>query len=342
MENEVPKAFSLIRDYVKLPLAANAHYEQHEFRQLLAETASLNWFPEGISNEHKAELPQADTLLYHVKKITPKQVQTQFDHAVKAGIMKAKRMNLLNKPVCLAIDMNFQEFYGKPTSFTRGGKHKNGTNDFFAYATASIVEPGRRLVIAALPYTPLDSTVDILEKLLQKCSELVKIKLLLLDRGFFSSEVTRLLESKRQFYVMPAVRNEKIVELEKTVDCFPFTANYELNKQPVKLVFVKDEDDTLIFCTNLPCWRNKLTEYYAKRWGIETGYRVAGDFRLKTCSKDFSVRLFFYYFSLLFYNCWVLANALSVGVRHFITLALRVIVLKEAFSSSEESPPPLF
>ena len=337
----IRRALSLLGKYVKLPLAPNAHYEQHEFRQLMAEIACMNWFAEGVSNQHQAVLPQADDLFYHLKKLNPVQVQYQFDAAVKAGVLKAKRMNLLTKPVWLAVDFNEQEYYGKATSHTRGGKRKNGTNKFFAYATASIVQPGRRFVIAALPYAPLDSPAEILERLLEKCLALVKIKCLLLDRGFFSSPILSLLASKNLKYVTPVIRNKKIAKVFETAKRFPCTVHYELNGFPVKLVFIKDEEEVLGFCTNLTRWYGKLTDYYGKRWGIETGYRVVGNFEMKTCSKNFAVRLFFYYFSLLFYNCWVLANAYGVGEKHFLTLDLKFAVLKGAFCL-REAPPPLF
>jgi len=49
-------------------------------------------------------------------------------------------------------------------------------------------------------------------------------------------------------------------------------------------------------------------ELFRRRWGIETAYRVSKDFRAKTTSKNISVRLFYFLFSLCLYNLWILVN----------------------------------
>jgi putative transposase len=57
----------------------------------------------------------------------------------------------------------------------------------------------------------------------------------------------------------------------------------------------------------------RFAELYRKRWGIETSYRVKGDFRPKTTSRRYVIRLFYFMFSTCLYDLWVLAN-LTVGV----------------------------
>ena len=47
-----------------------------------------------------------------------------------------------------------------------------------------------------------------------------------------------------------------------------------------------------------------------KRRGIETGYRVKGDFQAKTCSKSFTVRVMYSLPAICLYNLWVLVNLL--------------------------------
>jgi IS4 transposase len=52
----------------------------------------------------------------------------------------------------------------------------------------------------------------------------------------------------------------------------------------------------------------KLNRLYSKRWGIETSYRVKKDFRPKTTSKNYIIRLFYFLFSVCLYNLWELVN----------------------------------
>lgn len=348
---ELANALKLMRKHVFLPLGRNSHYKQHHFFWLLATTSCLNWFAEGVSNYFSLLFPQADDLFHHVKKMSVEQVQEMFGELTRENVKQAKRLGLLGKPVWLAVDWSGDAFYGEPNSFTRGGKEKAGTNYFYTYLAASVVVNGQRFVIAVLPFTPLDSLDELLEKLLNECRALVRIKCLLLDRGFYSSNVLRLLESKRLNYVMPVVSNSKLEKTKEGVTVFPKTVDYSLNGFPTRLVFVKDGENTLVFCTNYRCERNKLTDYYGWRWGIETGYRVTDGLQAKTCSASFVVRVFLAYFAIALYNALQLAKANAVNTRSVAAgkrlptaLALVLLVLSRAFNAFFEAgldPPVL-
>ncbi len=118
-----------------------------------------------------------------------------------------------------------------------------------------------------------------------------------------------------------------------------------LSDQPVRLVFVQVPDGkkfkTLVFCTNLACWRNKLTEYYSFRWGIETGYRCVEDFAAKTCSTHPVVRLFLFYFAVALYNAWVVVNLQKANDAHVTGIAIRLnVLLLAVVGATNEWPPP--
>ena len=71
------------------------------------------------------------------------------------------------------------------------------------------------------------------------------------------------------------------------------------------------KDEVSCFVTDLDIDEEKALEYaelFRKRWGIETSFRVEGDFRPKTTSKKISVRVFYFLFSVIMYNLWVLLN----------------------------------
>ena len=55
----------------------------------------------------------------------------------------------------------------------------------------------------------------------------------------------------------------------------------------------------------------RLFDLYGKRWGVETSYRVKKHSCLpKTTSKNYLIRLFYFMFSVLLYNLWILADIL--------------------------------
>ena len=74
----------------------------------------------------------------------------------------------------------------------------------------------------------------------------------------------------------------------------------------------------------------RLLLLYRRRWGVETSYRVKKHSYLpKTTSKDYLIRLFYFMFSALLYNLWILADILiwlalfgHVGDNHLVTSKL--------------------
>lgn len=341
---QATQVLKVIEEHVPLPTAKNSHFTQRQEYLLLFVMSALNWFAEGVSDFLGGSVPQADSLFYRLKKQEFDELQTEFDALIKRNVKIARRLGVLGRSVWIAIDFHDREYYGKPNSSTRGSKPKNGTSTFYSYATASIVKDGCRLVIAQLPYLPLDQKSEVVKLLLDECQSLVHVEVALFDRGFFCEKVIALLEARRLHYVMPAVRNKKVKKIELQLKSFPSTVLSEVKSQPVKLVFVQVKDGQalkiLVFCTNLPCWRGKLVEYYSKRWGIETSYRCVEDFAAKTCSTNAVVRLFLFYFAVALYNAWVMANMESRQLKHLTGIALRLQVLALAFSTTNFWPPP--
>jgi hypothetical protein len=61
--------------------------------------------------------------------------------------------------------------------------------------------------------------------------------------------------------------------------------------------------------TNLPGRPKRILKLYKKRWGIETSYRMIGQFFAKTTTDDYAVRVWYFVLAILLYNVWVLLNA---------------------------------
>ncbi len=83
-------------------------------------------------------------------------------------------------------------------------KYKSGTYTFHTFVTISVVEDKKeRLTLYSLPM--LDIKEDIVKKLLKNSS---RPPVILMDRGFFKTEMIKLLQSMGINFIMPAVRNE--------------------------------------------------------------------------------------------------------------------------------------
>jgi IS4 transposase len=52
----------------------------------------------------------------------------------------------------------------------------------------------------------------------------------------------------------------------------------------------------------------RLPGDYRSRWGIEKGYVGVEGFRARTTSRNHLLRLLYFFYSLILYNVWLLAN----------------------------------
>lgn len=125
---------------------------------------------------------------------------------------------------------------------------------------------------------------------------------------------------------MPAIRNVKIQRFMKEYKgiqskIIDYDMGYrKYNRAEFKLVFVNDKQGTKrVFATNILVPEDLTQQYfgwYSKRWGIETSYRVKGDFKARTTSKYYSVRLFYFMWSVCLYNIWILVSLVVAIIFH--------------------------
>ncbi|MDI6721106.1 MAG: hypothetical protein QMD85_01855, partial [Candidatus Aenigmarchaeota archaeon] len=80
---------------------------------------------------------------------------------------------------------------------------------------------------------------------------------------------------------------------------------------------------------------------YSRRWGIETSYRMKKEMRAKTTSKNYIIRLFYFLFSTLLYNLWILMDSIisksllgRIIEKHLVTEKMFATVLFGIMESS--------
>jgi hypothetical protein len=95
----------------------------------------------------------------------------------------------------VALDRHDVPFYGAPrTPHPVGGPKKGGTNRFFSYATAVAVHRGQRWCLGLAPLAGADSEAAVRALLGQRRRRGVRLRCLLLDRGFFCGHVVLALQ----------------------------------------------------------------------------------------------------------------------------------------------------
>ena len=231
----------------------------------------------------------------------------------------------------VAIDLHLDPYYGRPHKSRNEiyyGPPKHGTTKFHAYASACIVQYGRRYTLALTWVRRHESTVTVLRRLLARIGEIgLKIKYLLLDRGFFSVAVMEFLQQENLPFVMPVrlsgrrpKKGSKLSGLRALKRKPAGWYSHTMNSGKREVTFSvcvgyrryrdrkdgKEKRQKLLFAA----WQvhgspTSIRERYRKRFGIESSYRQRRQGRIYTCTRDPHVRLFFVALAFILRNVWV-------------------------------------
>ena len=338
----VKKRFS---PFIDLNLNYNAMYSKNQFIDLMIHLGQTRDFAENGNKTFKqlrpCNCPDADTLLYHLKSYQdPKQLYKMFTTLFEIVWQMTRQSNIfdIHKRYDVAIDFTEWYFYGDRSAPMVVGKEPDrGTTKCYKFATINIVEAGKRFTLLALPVGPFDNKEQVLTKLLRYTQQRIKIRRVYVDRGFFDSKAIKVFEQFQLKYLMPATQIPTVKKILSIASSPSIITDFEMKDITFNLVIVEDENgDKRAFATNEEYNENdvnlaeRLFLLYGKRWGVETSYRIKKHSYLpKTTSKNYFIRLFYFMFSVLLYNLWILADILiwlslfgRVGEDHLVTSKL--------------------
>ncbi len=335
--------------FINLHLKNNAIYKKTQFIDLMIHMGMTRDFAENGSKTYKELRPQvgcpdADTLLYHLKNyIDMNDLHRMFTTLFEIVWEMTRKINLfdIRKHYDVAIDFTEWYFYGdRGAPMVVGKEPERGTSKCYKFATINIVEAGKRFTLLALPVGPFDTKEQVLRKLLSYAMERIKIRRLYVDRGFCDSNAIKVFDSLHLKYLMPATKISTVKNVLEVATAPSIVTNFIMKDITFNLVIVEEEDNNgemvkRAFATNEEYNENdvnlaeRLFDLYGKRWGIETSYRVKKHSYLpKTTSKNYLIRLFYFMFSVLLYNLWLLADIL-------IWLALYGVVKEDHLITSK-------
>jgi hypothetical protein len=164
-----------------------------------------------LALRYGVDAPCGAAFLYRLKKLRNADWYSRLTAVNDAVISTTKRLGLLDRPVICAIDYTKVPYYGRFNRYMVRAKHEKGTEKFYEYATISIVQDGLRLCVYSMPVTLLDLKVDVVRELVEEAERRgVKIKLLLMDRAFFTVECINLLKGMGVRFVTPCICNGRV------------------------------------------------------------------------------------------------------------------------------------
>jgi hypothetical protein len=261
------------------------------------------------------------------------ELQRRLNRALRGGLPAP----LLRKAQRVAIDLFLLPYYGRPQhsdeELYKGAK-KAGTRTFHAYATAYVVFKGCRWTLALRAVHHADPWEDVVRDLLRQARKAgVKVRLLLVDRGFYSVGVVRYLQAARCPFLMPVIRRgRKPGHPKGPSGTWAFTvwrrsgwAEYTLDDKKGKRATV----GICVCCVReapgrpTPRKRSKrrvwvyaywglrpasvrwVREAYRRRFGIESSYRQLNQARVRTSTRDPLLRLLYVGLALVLRNVYV-------------------------------------
>ena len=245
----------------------------------------------------------------------------------------------LGKRGCrIAIDLTALPYHGTVDEAHQDevcrSKAKSGTTHFFTYATAYAIIRNRRYTLALCRVRAKQSMDHVVRTLLERLVLLgIRIKLMLLDRGFYSVRVIRDLMTAELPFIMPAVkRGKKATTPGGPTGTYKLAAEKQGRWASYTLTSAQDgqvEFDLAVVCTNTRGKRGRhqreallyatwglrhrplswIRATYRGRFGIETSYRQLHQARIRTSSRNPVLRLLFVAIALILRNVWVWLHA---------------------------------
>lgn len=232
----------------------------------------------------------------------------------------------------VAIDLTDLEYYGQADEYVHNSVKRKGTRyqraTVYRYATLSIIGWRFKLTLAILPVRKEEKLEDVVDQLLTRVEKLVRIRCVILDKGFYNTAVLNMIEEHRLHYLLPVVKREDVDLLywQCTVTD-KWRWKYVMNKtdktrcKEVTIYFHELYASEYIgFITNRGMKSDtgkRLIRLYDQRWNIENGYKEAEDFLVRTSSKNHAYRLFLYMISHLLVNLQNIVRETRYRVRYY-------------------------
>jgi len=151
----------------------------------------------------------------------------------------------------------------------------------------------------------------------------IRVRHALLDAGFDSDEVIDYLESTSLKYCL---RRKSYKSLRKLKHGAVLRKETEKGtKYRLVAAYHKKKRKKYFFITNMSRAAEELLKEFDLRWGIETSYRMHKEFLIRTTSKNYTVRLFYYLFACAVYDCWVTYHCLLE--RHLTVTEVKIVFI---------------
>src|SRR5659263_659879 len=221
-----------------------------------------------------------------------------------------------------AIDLTDDPYYGKTDSsnekYVIHGQAKKSTNSFYSYASLYITNKNERFTVSVLPVEKNKKMIEYLSYFVDLIKRLnFKIKVLCLDRGFYSIDVFEFLQNNNIPHIVPVIkRGKKMKQILKGNKARSEQYVMKKSKKKILLNIVSDvkylkgkrgkkgREHLGIVVFGVKWSPRKISTVYRRRFAIESSYRMRNVVKPKTSTKNAEIRYFYTLVSFLLKNIW--------------------------------------
>lgn len=321
--------------------------DQDAFSQFILQISLKQDYPESLSMKrgHKS----ADWFIKNSKKGFAKDLQRNFNtKLMNRGIGLSCRY--YPNGVNIAIDITKIPVYTKKTSkyLTKANSEK-GTTQFYQFLGFSITEKQFKFPLSfhLLEKGELKDIHLLIEDFLGQLANRLKVNLILLDRGFISSKIVKILQEFKIPYIIAFRKSQKLNKVFNALDSPRLETKEKFYSKAINNYVHRVNEKCWVindYCygkdeikTNLIIWRikvrkskskknnNQKYEYfvyiadssvnpedvyylYGTRWRIETAFRQIKSLQAKTRVIDPSHRIWLFGVASLLYASWVVRH----------------------------------
>ena len=342
----IGRAMASINRFLRLERSKSVHYTDEDYFELVTFLSVKNAAAEDGSSilSETRRVPGSDALLQQLKKLDVDEVEAQFDHVFGRQFVQVFGKKRRPKGVAI-VDVHEQETYTqeKRTSpDVRGGKHKNGTNYFFHFATIQFLVKDEVITMGVRLHRRGMSLRDVVAQLVAQLLRYAQIECLLLDRGFRDVTILNELEYLGVPVLMPAFSDSRtraaLASMWWHARRWSFrNAKCEYADVTLLKAVLPDGKAVGFYTTLRGVWWRRVSHFvklYKRRWTIETGYRVQNEFLAKTTCIRGAVRLFYFSYAVALHNLWLRLRSIISTVR-FTVNRLKCLLLRSFFAASE-------
>lgn len=187
------------------------------------------------------------------------------------------------------------------------------------FLNMSIVQPCF-IPLMSVPYRRIDDLDTLVIGLLGYLSTLpLIVELIIFDKGFYHAHLIDYLNAAQWPYLISVSEREaqrkyiqQTRDAKQSLGVFHHEFDYKKDMSswnPTTKIMVRIVDETTAWCyaTNLQP-SLALCGMYPQRWGIETGFRVHDEARIKSKSLNIRIRFFYHLLSMLLVLLWRLQS----------------------------------